>query len=74
MSTPNFFSFLDTREMAHFLHMTRHRYYREGYIAEFEPDSDDTASFLGYTDSESEFGEVVLPRTVPACDNRDVPC
>ena len=58
--------------MAHFLHMTRHGYYKEGYIAEFEPDSDDTDSFLGYTDSELEFGEVVLPQTVHACDNMEV--
>ena len=52
--------------------MTGHGYYSEGYGAEFEPDTDDTDSFLGYTDSESEFGEVVLPQTVYACDNMEV--
>ena len=54
--------------MAHFLYMTRNGYYREGYQAEWEPDTDDTDSFMGYTDSESEFGEEVLPRTVHACN------
>ena len=28
--------------MAHFLHMTRNCYYREGYEVESEPDTDDT--------------------------------
>ena len=41
--------------------MTRHGYYCEGYEAEWDPDTDDTDSFMGYTDSESELGEEVLP-------------
>ena len=58
--------------MAHFLYMTRHGYYREGYQAEWEPDTDDTDSFMGYTDSESEIGEEVLPRTVHECNIMEV--
>ena len=67
-----FFIFLDARVMAHFLRMTRHGYCSERYEAENEPDIDDTDSFMGDTDSESEFGEVVLSRTVHACDNMEV--
>ena len=58
--------------MAHFLYMTRHCHYTEGYIAEFEPDSDETDSFLSYTDSESEFGKEALPPTVHMCDDMEV--
>ena len=58
--------------MAHFLYMTRHGYYREGYQAEWEPDTDDTDSFIRCTDSESEIGEEVLPRTVHECNIMEV--
>ena len=39
--------------MAHFLHMTRNCNYREGYEVESEPDTDDTDSYMVYSDSES---------------------
>ena len=61
MLPPSFFISLDAREMAHFLHMTRNCYYREGYEVESEPDTDDTDSHMVYSDSESEYGEAVLP-------------
>ena len=72
MLTPIFFISLDAREMAHFLHMTRNCYYREGYEVESEPDTDDTDSYMVYSDSESEYGEAVLPRTVHNCDDMEV--
>ena len=63
----------DTRQMAHFLYQTRNGYYRDGYLAESEPDADDDSeSFLGVTDSESEFGGEIYPRTVHACDRMEV--
>ena len=55
--------------MAHFLYMTRNGYYREGYQAESEPDTgDDSDLFMWYTDSKSEFGEEIFPRTVHVCN------
>ena len=59
--------------MAHFLYQTRNGYYRDGYQAESEPDADDESeSLLWITDSESEFGGEIYPRTVHACNLMEV--
>ena len=59
--------------MANFLYQTRNGYYHDGYQAESEPDADDDSeSLLWITDSESEFGGEIYPRTVHACDRMEV--
>ena len=58
------FFFLDTRQMVHFLHLTRVGDPREvnGFQAEAE-------SYLWMTDSEYEFGDKEYPRTNHACNH-----